>query len=45
MSPPERAREREAERERERAREQAKEEDRKRGPDNRGPQRERENQR
>ena len=45
MSAPDRAREREAQSERERAREQAKEEDRKRGPETRGPQRERENQR
>ena len=45
MSAPDRAREREAQSERDRAREQAKEEDRKRGPENRGPQRERENQR
>ena len=45
MSAPDRAREREAQSERDRAREQAKEEDRKRGPENRGPQRERDNQR
>ncbi len=45
MSAPDRAREREAQSERDRSREQAKEEDRKRGPESRGPQRDRENQR
>ena len=44
MSAPDRAREREAQSERDRAREQPREEERKRGPEPRGPQRERDNQ-